>query len=530
MRYITYSLSSPQKTLLLANTNKLQRRSSTVILEKQYSWRRWKSSDVQHERAQEVGLPSIPNDMNSRRAQKADGAQITTPIILEELTLAVDRFHTLKKTLKHSSATSSAAHNATVNDSPRTSPPQRTASTSASRSMNVPDFPSGINATRRPRYDFGKIRCADPELEKLLHESLKVYALPAHVYHDRLATLGRVQAMITKSYSIRYRVALFGSTLYGVSTPDSDLDMVILDPNRPTGKQTQKVAPIYAIRNLAKNFQRAGFRRIVAIPKAKVPIVKFYDPITNLNGDINPNERFGLYNSRMIKQYCNHQPLLRPMLAFIKSWAKPRGLNKPGISDGPPTFSSYAFAVMTIAYLQSINLVPNLQAIDESLIDPTLVFHRKNKACSTQFRYIRHGEWLPPAELSLQEALYGWFKFWGTEYPYHSGLEGFRIDIKAGFHFLPSTSTSSGVHRDSVPRKKKGPKIRLMDPFTNENITKMVPMSATERFRVECQRTADLLVPPHPPSAAARHDDSSHKIVHMDVNAKIAHLRALTAP
>ncbi|KAJ3756139.1 hypothetical protein EV360DRAFT_48491, partial [Lentinula raphanica] len=254
------------------------------------------------------------------------------------------------------------------------------------------------------------------------------YALPAHVYHDRLATLGRVQAMITKSYSIRYRVALFGSTLYGVSTPDSDLDMVILDPNRPTGKQTQKLLTTTNSSNLAKNFQRAGFRRIVAIPKAKVPIVKFYDPITNLNGDINPNERFGLYNSRMIKQYCNHQPLLRPMLAFIKSWAKPRGLNKPGISDGPPTFSSYAFAVMTIAYLQvspifcvcmmlavtkgsqSINLVPNLQAIDESLIDPTLVFHRKNKACSTQFRYIRHGEWLPPAELSLQEALYGWFK------------------------------------------------------------------------------------------------------------------------
>ncbi|KAJ3820248.1 hypothetical protein F5880DRAFT_986033 [Lentinula raphanica] len=529
MRYITYSLSSPQKTLLLANTNKLQRRSLTVTLEKQYSWRRWKSSDVQHERAQEVGLPIIPNDMNSRRAQKADGAQITTPIILEELTLAVDRFHTLKKTLKHSSATSSAAHNATINESPRTSP-QRTESTSASRSLNVPDFPSGINATRRPRYDFGKIGCADPELEKLLHESLKVYALPAHVYHDRLATLERVQAMITKSYSIRYRVALFGSTLYGVSTPDSDLDMVILDPNRPTGKQTQKVAPIYAIRNLAKNFQRAGFRRIVAIPKAKVPIVKFYDPITNLNGDINPNERFGLYNSRMIKQYCDHQPLLRPMLAFIKSWAKPRGLNKPGISDGPPTFSSYAFAVMTIAYLQSINLVPNLQAIDESSIDPRLIFHRKNKACSTQFRYIRYGEWLPPAKLSLQEALYGWFKFWGTEYPYHSGLDGFRIDIKAGFHFIPSTSTSSGVHRDSVPRKKKGPKIRLMDPFTNENITKMVPMSATERFRVECQRTAGLLVPPHPPSAAARHDDSSHKIVHMDVNAKIAHLRALTAP
>ncbi|KAJ4485383.1 hypothetical protein J3R30DRAFT_1348710 [Lentinula aciculospora] len=216
--------------------------------------------------------------------------------------------------------------------------------------------------------------------------------------------------MLHSVYSSRYRVKVFGSTLYGVSTPSSDLDMVILDPNRPKGQKSRKhvFLAIYAMRNLAKSFRSAGFTQVVAIPKAKVPIVKFYDPVTGLYGDINANDRLGLFNSLMIKHYCDIQPILRPMLGFIKCWAKPLGLNKPGIQDGPPTFSSYAFALMTIAFLQSIRLLPNLQDVD--IEDPEQFFIHRYKPCHIQFRHIADGDWRPPGKLSLREALYGWFK------------------------------------------------------------------------------------------------------------------------
>jgi hypothetical protein len=52
------------------------------------------------------------------------------------------------------------------------------------------------------------------------------------------------------------------------------------------------------------------------------------------------------------------QPLLRPVIAAIKKWAKPLGWNTPALQKGRAnkgkgvTFSSYAFVMMTIGWLQ----------------------------------------------------------------------------------------------------------------------------------------------------------------------------------
>ncbi|KAJ3922667.1 hypothetical protein F5877DRAFT_63948 [Lentinula edodes] len=360
--------------------------------------------------------------------------------------------------------------------------------------VNMPDELEMDNSSRPGTpISTSQIHCADPGVERMLQQSLMVYDIPPQVRRDRIATLKRVQAMLYNAYKVRpYRVELFGSTLYGVSTPNSDLDMVILDPNRPQGQKIQEVAPIYAIRNLAKNFQRAGFTRVVAIPKAKVPIVKFHDPSTGLDGDINAKDRLGLFNSRMIKHYCDIQPLLRPMLAFIKSWASPLGLNKPGIVDGPPTFSSYAFALMTIAFLQNIRLLPNLQDFTNTPVDSEQVFIHQNKPCHIQFRRIAPGAWLPPATLTLQEALYGWFKFWGTEYQYSVS----RVDIRAGYYDVPPPSTTSSTTLNPEDKlRSKGLQVRLIDPFTHANVTDHIPAKAIETFRTECLHIMNLILP-----------------------------------
>jgi predicted nucleotidyltransferase len=44
----------------------------------------------------------------------------------------------------------------------------------------------------------------------------------------RYATMRKVQDIIRRDYGTDYRVELFGSTSYGVDTPTSDLDLVIL--------------------------------------------------------------------------------------------------------------------------------------------------------------------------------------------------------------------------------------------------------------------------------------------------------------
>lgn len=81
--------------------------------------------------------------------------------------------------------------------------------------------------------------------------------------------------------------------------------------------------------------------------------VKFKDQFSGIECDINVNARLGLLNTAMIKRYCDLVPLLRPMVAYLKCWAKPLGLNNPSSADGKPvTFSSYALMLMTISFLQ----------------------------------------------------------------------------------------------------------------------------------------------------------------------------------
>lgn len=122
-------------------------------------------------------------------------------------------------------------------------------------------------------------------------------------------------------------------------------------------------------------------------PDAAVPICKFKVMIDGhlIEADLNTNERLGSYetpsfadgcdcltadgplptgvfNSRLINSYCNLHPLVRPLSVFIKFWAKQRGLNDP--SGTPTTFSSYTLILLVIAYLQHVDLLPNLQNAD----------------------------------------------------------------------------------------------------------------------------------------------------------------------
>jgi hypothetical protein len=85
--------------------------------------------------------------------------------------------------------------------------------------------------------------------------------------------------------------------------------------------------------------------------------VKFRDPASGLDCDLNVNGLLGLHNSSLVKEYCNAHPYLRPLLFRIKEWANPLGLNSPSPTLGSPvSFSSYALALMTIGFLQVSSL------------------------------------------------------------------------------------------------------------------------------------------------------------------------------
>lgn len=95
--------------------------------------------------------------------------------------------------------------------------------------------------------------------------------------------------------------------------------------------------------------------------------VKFRDQASGLNCDLNVNDRLGIVNSNMVKQYCDAHPLLRPLLYRVKEWAKPLGLNSPSPPRGSVSFSSYALTLMTIGFLQVCQWYHFLQSSAECL-------------------------------------------------------------------------------------------------------------------------------------------------------------------
>lgn len=294
-----------------------------------------------------------------------------------------------------------------------------------------------------------------------------------------------VQKTIQTSFGKIYTVEVFGSARYGVSFSDSDLDLVVLDPERVSGFEVKECITlpspsIYYLRRLRRALEKAGFTKIESVARAAVPIVKFKDPRTGLECDLNVNERLGLVNSDLLKTYCDISPLLRPMLFKIKEWAKPLGLNRPSSPPGEPaSFSSYALALMTIAFLQSRELLPNLQA-NLPPLDPAVpgsaVWTRRGEKCDVRYHH-NVNNWQPKTDPLLEEVMTDWFSYWHRGFNYAEQ----EISIRDG-----------GLRTKLSPKESSEPGwmpngINVFDPFiVSKNVTRAVGRNVLERFITEC--------------------------------------------
>ncbi|KAJ7254667.1 hypothetical protein B0H12DRAFT_1114727 [Mycena haematopus] len=315
-------------------------------------------------------------------------------------------------------------------------------------------------------------------------------SLQRSVRASRKQTLFAVQNAIQSAFGREYTVELFGSTRYGISSPKSDLDMVILDPHHPYGGapgyqwDVRKMPPIYDVRKVAKKLQRAGFHIFETITGATVPIVKFADNSTGHYVDLNVNDRLGVLNSDLIKRYCQLNPVLAPMIQYIKLWAKPLGLNSPsGFKDKPVTFSSYALVMMTIAFLQHRGLLPNLQEglppLEPGKLKGTF-WLRKPKIMCCDVRYNMAEGWIPPEDVPVHQLIQDWFNFWGRDFNYDKEM----ISIRQGGRLAraPRGSEDEGPFNGVLWN---------IDPFIrSKNITGNVARGSLTRFVYECRDCA----------------------------------------
>ncbi|KAI8388718.1 uncharacterized protein BYT42DRAFT_560990 [Radiomyces spectabilis] len=165
--------------------------------------------------------------------------------------------------------------------------------------------------------------------------------LPSRESYDRrMGLVYKIDRLLNMEWPGRgIKVHLFGSSVNDLGTSQSDVDLCI----------TTQWNGLRNIRTLARLFRHHGMQHVVCVPRAKVPIVRLFDPESQLACDINVNNTLALQNTDMIKAYVAIDPRVRPLAMIIKQWTKQRILNDAANGG---TLSTYTWTCMLINFLQ----------------------------------------------------------------------------------------------------------------------------------------------------------------------------------
>ena len=143
-----------------------------------------------------------------------------------------------------------------------------------------------------------------------------------------------------------FGIYIVGSSANGFGTEKSDVDVCVMVSHEEID---QKSEAVHFLRMLGRALRRASFIRGLTVISAKVPIIKFHDSFNGLECDLNINNHIGIRNTHLLKCYSDQDWRVKPLILFIKHWAKFHNIN-----DAPNrTVSSYSLALMAIYYLQT---------------------------------------------------------------------------------------------------------------------------------------------------------------------------------
>ncbi|KAI9494262.1 hypothetical protein BDB00DRAFT_787304 [Zychaea mexicana] len=185
-------------------------------------------------------------------------------------------------------------------------------------------------------------------LERSVQDDLSVSMLDLYerllptrdAYKRRRNFVTKVEAILNSEWKGQdIRANLFGSSENDLGTSTSDVDICL----------TTSWAGLKCVKTLAGVLKKHGMQRVHTVPRAKVPIVKMWDPVYQLACDMNVNNPLALHNTRMIKTYVAIDPRVRPLAMLIKYWTRQRALNNA--ADGG-TLSTYTWTCMIINFLQ----------------------------------------------------------------------------------------------------------------------------------------------------------------------------------
>lgn len=269
------------------------------------------------------------------------------------------------------------------------------------------------------------------------------------------------------------RIHFFGSSVTGLDTQGSDLDVYIAHVKQ---KNKPEIATLKTIRHLL--FKCRNFCDVLLIAGAKVPIIKCIHTKTQICCDLNIKNKLAVCNSNLVKYYLDLNENFRVLMQFVKFWAETCKLKKVNF------FSGYSLYMLVIFYLQQepFNL-PSVRELQEQC--PPDVVDGWNCSFGTPVLSSAKSQ-----DVSILDLTKGFFLFY-ADFDYFNYVVCPYLGRK--IHKLSFIKqTPEGF--PSTLKFEPGGGISIQDPFElDRDISSCIPPGICGRFGMLCRGSARIM-------------------------------------
>uniref|UniRef100_A0A0C9RX88 RNA uridylyltransferase n=1 Tax=Wollemia nobilis TaxID=56998 RepID=A0A0C9RX88_9CONI len=266
------------------------------------------------------------------------------------------------------------------------------------------------------------------------------------------------------------RLHLYGSCANAFRVSKRDIDICLSIEDETTSKAE-------LVLKLAEVLEAEKMQNVQALTHARVPIVKFTDPVTDISCDICINNILAIVNTKLLHDYAQIDVRLQQLAFMIKHWAKLRQINEP--YQG--TLSSYAYVLMCIHFLQQRKpaILPCLQEM-EATYQVTI----GEIECTYYDKVDKLRNYGAENKETLGQLLSAFFDYWAFRHDYANSV----ISVRTGG--LLSKNEKYWTRRIGKERHL----ICIEDPFeVSHDLGRVVDKHTIRWLKEEFQRAAEIM-------------------------------------
>ena len=322
------------------------------------------------------------------------------------------------------------------------------------------------------------------ENTKHLETELVKFVSSQKVSENLLKRRNGITKHLTKVLTNKFRgskVSTFGSFQSGLNLTNGDIDLCL----QFNGEKPKKV-----LKKIARMLNEDGMDNVKLITTAKVPIVKFIDSQSKIPVDISINNSLAVHNTELLRRYSSIDSRVKPFIISIKYWARNRGISDASMG----TFSSYAWTLIAINYLQSLEnkVLPNVLKKDGSqTVEIDGIKYDIGMYSNNELDFVTQNH------STTGELVSGFFESLAKDWPWNNGVISVgsgKILTRKEKNWVANKPYISDAIQDSQIKRLGKFSLPVEDPFDNKHdLSRVLDVEGIFEIRDEVLRAYKLI-------------------------------------